>query len=174
MRGIGMVPVFGSGGLLQRLIFPRLVGIWSTCTWREQSCVCVCVCVCVCLTLNSKFRDHRSQWQKRHMEKGQRVMTIAFLSSLVTSLSFKDLVYGVWRFIGLFIWQKFSVPHLCLSQCFSWCRNSALKNVNSRQWDSIPSSSGVFCWGSWRGLCWVTLNRVRAVEGEPWTWWSGW
>ena len=55
----------------------------------------VCVCVCVCLTLNSKFRDHRSQWQKRHMEKGQRVMTIAFLSSLVTSLSFKDLVYGV-------------------------------------------------------------------------------
>ena len=60
-------------------------------------CVCVCVCVCVCLTLNSKFRDHRSQWQKRHMRKGQRVVTIAFLSSLVTSLSFKDLMCGVFE-----------------------------------------------------------------------------
>ena len=53
--------------------------------------------MCVCLTLNSQFRDHRSQWQKRRTKKGHRVVTVAFLSSLVTCLNLRDLMCAVFE-----------------------------------------------------------------------------
>ena len=41
-------------------------------------------------------------------------------------------VCGLWRFTGLFVWQEFWAPHVCLARCFSCCRNPALKTINSR------------------------------------------
>lgn len=39
----------------------------------------------------------RSQWQERYLGKEQRVVTTAFLGSLFTSLSYHDLMSGVFE-----------------------------------------------------------------------------
>lgn len=39
----------------------------------------------------------RSQWQERYLGKEQRVVTTTFLGSLFTSLSYHDLMSGVFE-----------------------------------------------------------------------------
>lgn len=55
-RVVGMVPVFGFGELLQKLIFSQSVVIWSTHVCRKQLCVCV---LFLKKTLSNKVRNHR-------------------------------------------------------------------------------------------------------------------
>lgn len=111
----------------------------------------------------------RSQWQERYLGKEQRVVTTAFLGSLFTSLSYHDLMSGVFEdLLVLFIRQKFWVPHLCLPQWFSWCKNPALKNTNSRTMKLHSFFQGSLLLGVSNGWLLTGHDGERALNLMVW------
>lgn len=77
------------------------------------------------------------------------------------------------RFIGLFIWQKCWVPHLCKSQWFSWCRKSVPKILDCRTLTLYLLPGRRLFEGQKGSVLSVPLKSPRLVEREAWTWESG-